>query len=824
MGVKGLTSFIKTNKRSLAKELTFSARKEGDDSPRTPLAVDAWGIIYPLYRQTDISSTFGGSFLEYKKNLEHLIAAWRAVGLEPIFVFDGCPSSQKHKTMVNRLDQTNKNLELFWRTNPQSRQSIALNAVPPLLAELTVDVLKTSTVEYKMEESEADSAVVHIAKSRNGLWAGGDSDLLIHDADAETPVAEKGGYAPLLEMEWVAERPEEPVEEAADGEDDGFATVSKANHPRNIRKKEKAAAKVQTTLEGYDTTQIFLRSRLFTPPVTKIVALRMAVYDPKTLAEFVGIKSLHLPLLAALVGNDSSPQIQSHYLHRGTRPEERITRVANVLKEYSGEGAQQSLIEYAVQQLVDPDTASGIHEEIAADVMKASADYIGVDHANVFSEDKFDKDIVEAYKGAYLDGRLSPKILEIMQERVYFCRFIMEVIDERSSHVEVGRHLRQFAYMIALATCKEDLRFKKIETVEEVEEVSEEEKKAAEEEEQGEEGAQGAAAEAPEGETEEGAEAQPQTKITTKTVEYAFNAVTEYTRHGVTTTPVPVEIPSIEDVLPAKIDETKQVKDAANVLPPFPAPTGASLQLLPLRERLALYLAAHSSSHLSVPLAQVIASAPNLSQDRHAVTTSGKIVKGVNEEGAIGDACKAIRPYVPFAAAVRHIILSVRDSSKAWNESILDAVINMAIKVYSSKDVKEEVQEKQDDEDEEDEEALESPPVENVRAASQVLCALENSQIVADALLLSGIVTPCHAFFDGPTLHRYFAGKEEPVDKTLTAIIKESILDGCPERTVTVKKVKKSKKPKETKSEDKKKDKKKQPASRYDILAAMGMD
>ncbi|TIA68958.1 hypothetical protein E3P92_03803 [Wallemia ichthyophaga] len=830
MGVKGLTSFIKTNKRSLAKELTFTARKEGDESERTALAVDAWGIIYPLYRQTDISSTFGGSFKDYKENLIHLIQAWRTVGLEPIFVFDGCPSSQKHKTMVNRLDQTNKNLELFWRTNPQSRQSIALNAVPPLLAELTVDVLKSTQVEFKMEESEADSAVVHIAKSRNGLWAGGDSDLLVHDSDADTLVAEKGGYAPLLEMEWVAERPEEPAEDAFDGEEDGFATVSKANHPRNIRKKEKAAAKVQTTLEGYDTTQIFLRSRLFSPPTTKIVALRMAVYDPKTLAEFVGIKPLHLPLLAALVGNDSSPQIQSHYLHRGTRPEERITRVANVLKEYSGEGAQQSLIEYAVQQLVDPDIASGIHEEIAADVMKASADYIGVDHANVFSEDKFDKDVVEAYKGAYVDGRLSPKILEIMQERVYFCRFIMEVIDERSSHVEVGRHLRQFAYMITLATCKEDLRFKKVETVEEVQEVSEEEKKAAEEEEQekqGEEdaeGAQGAAAEVPEGQNEEDSEAQPQTKITTKTVEYAFNAVTEYTRHGVTTTPVPVEIPSIEDVLPAKIEETKQVKDAANVLPPFPTPSGQSLQLLPLRERLALFLAAHSSSHLSVPLAQVISSAPNLTQDRHALTTSGKAVKGVNEEGPIGDACKAIRPYVPFAAAVRHIILSVRDSSKAWNESILEGVINMAIKVYTTKDEKREEKEENDEDEEDDETALESPPVELVRAASQVLCALECTQIVADSLLLSGITTPCHAFFDGPTLHRYLAGAEEPVDKTLTAIIKESILDGCPERTVTVKKVKKSKKPKENKSEDKKKEPKKQPASRYDILAAMGMD
>lgn len=263
------------------------------------------------------------------------------------------------------------------------------------------------------------------------------------------------------------------------------------------------------------------------------------------------------------------------------------------------------------------------------------------------------------------------------------------------------------------------------------------------------------------------------------------------------------------------------------MLPPFPAPTGQSLQLLPLRERLALFLAAHSSSHLSVPLAQVIASAPNLSQERQALTTSGKVVKGVNEDGPIGDACKAIRPYVPFAAAVRHIILSVRDSSKAWNESILEAVVNMAIKVYSSKDEKKDEKEEEnkgEDEDEDDEVVLESPPVENVRAASQVLCALENSQIVTDALLLSGIVTPCHAFFDGPTLHRYLAGVEEPVDKTLTAIIKESILDGCPERTVTVKKVKKSKKPKENKSEEKKKDKKKQPASRYDILAAMGMD
>lgn len=428
------------------------------------MVLDAWGIIYPLYRQTDASSTFGGSFLEYKSNLINLINAWRSVSLEPIFVFDGVPSSQKHKTLVNRLDQTNKHLELFWRTNPLSRQSIAVNAVPPLLAELTVSVLGENSVEYFMEEGEADSAVVTIAKTRHGLWAGGDSDFMIHDSDAETRVTETEGlYVPILEMEWVAEKPQEETEEIKDDFDDGFATVSKSKHPRNIRKNNKLAAKTQTTLAGYEGEQIFIRSKLFVPP-PKIVALRMSAYDPKTLAEFIGIKPVNLPLLAALVGNDSSPQIQSHYLHRGTKPEDRITRVGNILKNYNDQS--KSLVEYAVENLITPDSPSGVIEEICSDVMKSSADYIGVEHSNVFNVEKFDKAVIDAYKSAYVSGRLSPKVLEFMQERVYWSRFIMESVDERSAHVEIGRHLRQFAYMVSLATCKEDLKFKKVETFE----------------------------------------------------------------------------------------------------------------------------------------------------------------------------------------------------------------------------------------------------------------------------------------------------------------------------------------------------------------------
>ena len=316
---------------------------------------------------------------------------------------------------------------------------------------------------------------------------------------------------------------------------------------------------------------------------------------------------------------------------------------------------------------------------------------------------------------------------------------------------------------------------------------------------------------------------QQQPKVTTKTVEYDFNAVTEYTRQGVTTVPVPVEIPSIENVLPNCIEESKNHKHLANILPPFPLPEtlkpNNAAQLLPLRERLALYLAAHSSSHLSLPLSHVIASAPNLTNERHALTNKGEVVKGVNDEGEIGEAYKLLRPYVPFAAAVRHVILSVRDTAKAWTENTLEAVINMAIIILNNKEVKKE-------ESEEKEKQIESPPIEAVRATAQVLCSLENSQLVADSLLLNGILTPCHSFFDGPLLHRCLNGDELQQDAKLIGIIKEAILDGCPERTVTVKKVKKQKKQKDAKSDEKKKEKKpsKAPASRYDILAAMGMD
>lgn len=87
MGVKGLTTFLVENKRSITQSTTFHTIQDQDPAQRIPLVIDAWSLIYSLY--FNLRWSFGGEHLEYALLLDRCFQAFRAVGLEPIMVFDG---------------------------------------------------------------------------------------------------------------------------------------------------------------------------------------------------------------------------------------------------------------------------------------------------------------------------------------------------------------------------------------------------------------------------------------------------------------------------------------------------------------------------------------------------------------------------------------------------------------------------------------------------------------------------------------------------------------------------------------------------------------
>jgi len=49
-------------------------------------------LIYRLY-QSSLPWTAGGEYLAFYRLVKRLLAAWKTVGLDPLFVFDGMPIS-----------------------------------------------------------------------------------------------------------------------------------------------------------------------------------------------------------------------------------------------------------------------------------------------------------------------------------------------------------------------------------------------------------------------------------------------------------------------------------------------------------------------------------------------------------------------------------------------------------------------------------------------------------------------------------------------------------------------------------------------------------
>ncbi len=104
MGVHGLTSFIRQNRRSLSTTITLDPDGEQGNGKAPVVVVDAWGsvhlaerttladggsrIIYQLYLDS-LPWTSGGEYLRFYRLVRRLIIAWRKLGLEPTFVFDG---------------------------------------------------------------------------------------------------------------------------------------------------------------------------------------------------------------------------------------------------------------------------------------------------------------------------------------------------------------------------------------------------------------------------------------------------------------------------------------------------------------------------------------------------------------------------------------------------------------------------------------------------------------------------------------------------------------------------------------------------------------
>ena len=298
--------------------------------PDRPLAdghlslFDPHSLIYTLYLD-NVAWAYGGESAEYAKLLQRTIEGWRAVGLEPVFVFDGPSPTMKHHTELARAKQLLLPLSLFHLTSPESRSSPsflhASKILPPLVYAATVDACLALGVEAVWGEGEADELCVKEARARNGWLAGSDSDFIIFSATGAGASGSMKGYVPLDGMFWKwIEQTEDDATPAPTAADDSDPWTGSFQAVKSRRRAPRSAYRNNSPNPPPLPNASFITSLTFTS------------YESNLLADRLKLPIGLLPLFAALVGNDYH-QFQHLFHSKGASGTQKIERVATALRE-----------------------------------------------------------------------------------------------------------------------------------------------------------------------------------------------------------------------------------------------------------------------------------------------------------------------------------------------------------------------------------------------------------------------------------------------------------------------------------------------------------
>ncbi|KAF8740324.1 PIN domain-like protein, partial [Rhizoctonia solani] len=433
MGVHGLTTFLRENRRVLSKQETFS---NTPGISTRPLVIDGWSLIFALYNDSGLPWAYGGEYEGFATLVKNLASAWIAVGLEPYFVFDGpVPLAKTPTTLKRYTESVIQNSNIFFRTSASARSTPSFLAstriIPPLLLETCLSALRELAASKEhvslrphilMADGEADPYCVSLAgKLENGLVLGLDSDFAVLSVEGY------GGYIPLDEMTWSSTSDDIPIAQPEE-DSDGFTAVQTKQRPK--RKP----------------------SGLIPPASTGELSLSVAVYHPQSLASFLSLPSALLPLFSALVGNDfsNSQNTRKFFEHRSS-PIERIWKVARsvsaaIKKSNSGvkEGGDAVLdvIQTAVSHLlIRPDTvASGEMETIVDQTVEAAlectipapsplpASYCAVHAEGECPLSSLSPELLSAYR----DGSIHPRLVNAITTGIVFPKLFLEDPEQKA--------------------------------------------------------------------------------------------------------------------------------------------------------------------------------------------------------------------------------------------------------------------------------------------------------------------------------------------------------------------------------------------------------
>ncbi|ESK93630.1 asteroid-like protein 1 [Moniliophthora roreri MCA 2997] len=340
MGVHGLTTYLRENKRKLSTTTTVRTQ----EIPQIPIhfVIDGWSFIYELHLKSGFPWVYGGEYPEYTRLVRTVTEAWVDLGFRLSFVFDGpCPAI-KFGTEISRTAKAFIEPSLlFFRTSSTSRSTARFLAesriIPPLSYNATINALlavreSTDAVDVHFADEEGDAYAVELAGRLGAYVVGNDSDFVILNTEGYL------GYAHLEEMVWTCNVLEEDHEA---NPDDDFVQVSRKRGPIKVKDPK-------------------LGRGVIPPEDRTDLSFTFTAYSPSTLASHLHIPITLLPLLGALVGNDFSNQnalpgrqVQQLFFERRMTLSARIDLVAATLQSIISNAQQKRKTKYQVDSVMD---------------------------------------------------------------------------------------------------------------------------------------------------------------------------------------------------------------------------------------------------------------------------------------------------------------------------------------------------------------------------------------------------------------------------------------------------------------------------------------
>ncbi|KAK0212630.1 hypothetical protein DFS33DRAFT_1269387 [Desarmillaria ectypa] len=338
MGVHGLTTYLRENRRALSRTVQCSSN---DPNP-IYVVVDAWSLIYALHQRCSLPWIYGGEYAEFAKLVTDVVQAWISAGLRISFVFDGPYPELKHATLVSRASKSIIEPSLlFFRTSQASRTSPRFlkeaQIIPPLYYSATLHALEqlcvsTNSLDVHFADEECDPYAVELAGRLGGYVLGIDSDFVVLNSDGYL------GYIPLDEMVWTAQIPDQ-VTDIVD--DDDFQQVRKP--------KSRTRPAVPAFGKG-----------IIPPENATQMTLSFSVYSPSVLADHLKLPVTLLPLLGSLAGNDFTnhdltmrQNMYAMFFERQLTPVQRINRVAATIQSILAPSSNRRKAKHQVGSVMD---------------------------------------------------------------------------------------------------------------------------------------------------------------------------------------------------------------------------------------------------------------------------------------------------------------------------------------------------------------------------------------------------------------------------------------------------------------------------------------